>query len=51
MVFLLRRRIGRRRRSAERLAQLLVELDRSAGAARMPLRRSPRLSVGVGRFS
>jgi hypothetical protein len=48
MVFLLRRRIGRRRRSAERLARLLVELDRVArDSGREPAVRRPRVVGGL----
>jgi hypothetical protein len=47
MVFLLRRRFGRRRRSAERLARLLVELDRVARDSGRPSVRRPRVVGGL----
>jgi hypothetical protein len=48
VIFLLRRRIGRKRRSADRLARLLVELDRAAReSGREPAVRRPRIVGGL----
>jgi hypothetical protein len=50
MGFLLRRRIGRRRRSVERVARMLLELERlGAGSRTLPQRRDGRVVVVVGR--